>query len=54
MVLQSGGNAADGPLHRITWTPLADKSVRQLWQTQPKAGTYWTTMFDGKYVPRPN
>jgi len=35
---------------RITWTPNADGSVRQHWQTSEDGGTTWETVFDGRYV----
>ncbi len=35
--------------HRITWTPSADGSVRQLWETTDAAGK-WTVAFDGRYT----
>ena len=35
---------------RITWTPAADGSVRQLWELSSDAGTTWTVLFDGRYV----
>jgi len=35
---------------RITWTPLADGAVRQLWETSGDGGATWTPVFDGKYV----
>lgn len=35
--------------HRITWSPHADGSVRQHWESTDAAGK-WTTAFDGKYV----
>jgi hypothetical protein len=34
--------------HRITWTPNADGTVRQHWQTSGADGA-WTTAFDGLY-----
>lgn len=34
---------------RITWTPNADGSVRQLWEHTEDAGRTWTTAFDGLY-----
>ncbi len=34
---------------RITWTPNADGSVRQLWQQSADGGATWTTAFDGLY-----
>jgi len=53
MVLQTVDDPPDGPHHRITWTLLDDKSVRQFWQTQEMAGGEWKTAFDGRYTPRP-
>jgi len=38
--------------HRIAWTPRADGSVRQHWQTSEDGGTTWSTAFDGRYVRR--
>lgn len=35
--------------HRITWTPNADGTVRQLWQSSGDAGANWQTSFDGLY-----
>ena len=34
---------------RITWTPNADGSVRQLWETSTDDGKRWATSFDGLY-----
>lgn len=34
---------------RITWTPNADGTVRQLWEISTDAGKSWTTAFDGLY-----
>jgi len=47
MVLQS----APSPTHvdRITWTPNADASVRQLWEASEDGGKAWKTVFDGLY-----
>jgi hypothetical protein len=42
MVLEGGGQ-------RITWTPNADGSVRQLWESRDAKGG-WTVAFDGKYT----
>jgi hypothetical protein len=36
---------------RITWTPGADGSVRQLWESADVKGT-WTVAFDGKYTKK--
>lgn len=35
--------------HRISWTPNADGTVRQLWESTNAAGE-WTVAFDGKYT----
>ncbi len=35
----------------ITWTPNADGSVRQHWETS-EDGKTWKTAFDGLYTPR--
>lgn len=53
MVLEGRAPGADGGLvpHRITWTPNADGSVRQHWQTSGPDGT-WSTLFDGTYRRR--
>jgi len=37
---------------RITWTPNADGSVRQLWETVDAKGA-WAVAFDGKYTKTP-
>lgn len=37
--------------HRITWTPNADGTVRQHWQSTDARGQ-WTTAFDGLYSRR--
>lgn len=34
---------------RITWTPNADGSVRQLWETSTDDGKTWAASFDGLY-----
>ena len=34
---------------RIAWTPNADGSVRQLWETSADDGKRWATSFDGLY-----
>ena len=54
MVLQTIDLAPEAPRHRITWTLLEDRSVRQLWQTQEKGGAEWKTEFDGRYTRRTN
>ena len=36
--------------HRITWTPAADGSVNQHWQSRSEQGE-WQTLFNGEYRP---
>ena len=64
-VLQIDGKFADGRMtlagdapgekpgeivrNRITWTPLPDGRVRQLWESSTDGGKTWTTAFDGLY-----
>jgi hypothetical protein len=50
MVLEGPGfDSAGQPIrHRITWTPNADGTVRQLWETTD-AGGRWSVAFDGLY-----
>ena len=51
MVLEGQGVGADGEIrrHRITWTPNADGSVRQHWESTDRKGQ-WSTAFDGSYT----
>ena len=51
MVLDGQTMGVDGQStrHRITWTPHADGSVRQLWESTGIGGE-WTVAFDGKYT----
>lgn len=35
---------------RITWTPLPDDRVRQIWDQSKDGGRSWTNAFDGTYV----
>ena len=51
MRLQGQTTGSDGTvtLHRITWTPNADGSVRQLWESTDAKGE-WSVAFDGKYT----
>ena len=53
MILEGVAPGADGTLskQRITWTPNADGSVRQLWETADAKGA-WTIAFDGKYTKK--
>jgi hypothetical protein len=49
MVLEGAGIVEGKPVkHRITWTPNADGTVRQFWQTAGADGA-WQTTFDGTY-----
>ena len=57
MVLEGDSRDVSGALRRqrIRWTPNADGSVRQHWQSQAADGS-WQTVFDGYYrrhVPAP-
>lgn len=47
--LKAGVRAAD----RITWTPAADGSVRQLWEHTEDGGKTWQVAFDGLYRRKP-
>ena len=51
MVLEGQTTGADAkPVkHRITWTPNADGSVRQFWESTDAKGD-WSTAFDGTYT----
>lgn len=51
MVLEGETTNTDGTVlkQRITWTPNADGSVRQFWESGDKSGR-WTTVFDGLYT----
>ena len=37
-------------LHRITWTPLDARHVRQHWERSADGGKTWETLFDGRYT----
>jgi hypothetical protein len=52
MVLSGSRPASTGDtaLHRITWTPNDDGSVRQLWESSLDGGGSWNVLFDGLYV----
>jgi hypothetical protein len=68
LVLQLEGGIEDGSMvmagetvdaegtvtrQRITWTPDADGSVRQLWESAPVDGQ-WSVVFDGRYTRTPD
>jgi hypothetical protein len=46
---QTIGADAQPTRHRITWTPNADGSVRQLWESTDAKGQ-WAIAFDGAYT----
>ena len=53
MVLSGQRPARSGnglALHRISWTPNPDGSVRQLWEASSDDGANWNVLFDGLYV----
>lgn len=53
MVLSGERPKRDGSgmaLHRITWTPNEDGTVRQYWEASTDDGASWTVLFDGLYV----
>jgi predicted small lipoprotein YifL len=45
-------DAASGKMvvNRISWTPQAEGTVRQHWETSTDGGKSWTTAFDGRYA----
>ena len=51
IVLTGSTRRADGRavLHRITWTPVAGRAVRQLWEVSLDEGRSWRSSFDGTY-----
>ncbi len=51
MILEGAGKSQNGDdiIHRITWIPNKDGSVRQLWQTSKDDKKTWATLFDGLY-----
>lgn len=52
MVLANVEENEKGKTHnRITWTPNADKTVRQEWE-QSADGEVWKKVFDGHYKPK--
>ncbi|HKS30637.1 MAG TPA: hypothetical protein VJS44_22615 [Pyrinomonadaceae bacterium] len=46
--------AQDGKpvIDRLTFTPLTEGRVRQLWEQSPDKGKTWNTVFDGTYIKR--
>jgi hypothetical protein len=55
MVLQSeaASAASETARNRITWTPLPDGKVRQMWEASADGGKTWKVAFDGTYVKAP-
>ena len=53
MILEGVAPGSDGRMvkQRITWTPIGDASLRQLWEAADEHGK-WTVVFDGKYTKR--
>lgn len=51
MVLEGQTTGADARItrHRISWTPGAEGSVRQLWESTDAQGN-WSVAFDGRYT----
>jgi len=57
MILSGQRPALDGSgmvVHRISWTPNPDGSVRQLWEASKDEGGKWATLFDGLYSKTSN
>ena len=52
MTGSSPGSDGKPVQQRITWTPLDEKTVRQLWEQSADGGRTWTVAFDGKYRKR--
>jgi len=46
---QTVGTDTQVTMHRITWTPNANGSVRQLWESTDANGR-WSSVFDGMYT----
>ena len=57
MVMSMSGPSVTDPKatvqQRITWTPAAGGTVRQLWESSSDEGRTWTVLFDGRYVRAP-
>jgi len=48
---QRPADAGSGPtVHRISWTPNEDGTVRQLWEASQDDGGSWSVLFDGLYA----
>lgn len=55
MVLEgmTAGPNQQKSLQRVTWSPLSDGRVRQLWETSNDDGKTWNVTFDGYYTRKP-
>ena len=52
MILKSGAmknQNGETVHHKITWTPDADGTVRQLWESQKEGSESWQVLFDSIY-----
>jgi hypothetical protein len=51
MRLSAAGPGPSGTTvtQRLTWTPAADGSVRQVWERSSDGGATWSVVFDGTY-----
>jgi hypothetical protein len=52
MVMQSEpmpNSSGGSSIEKITWSPEADGTVRQLWQSSADHGKTWSVAFDGRY-----
>lgn len=53
--MQMSGESSEGGesvRNRLTWTPLPDGRVRQLWEASANGGKSWRATFDGYYERR--
>lgn len=52
MVLSDCEADTTGTCNRISWTPQADGTVRQVWEQTQDKGATWSVLFDGTYFPK--
>lgn len=52
MVMEQRTHGEGAKIDRITWTPLGDGRVRQVWDVSADGGVTWKTSFDGFYSRR--
>lgn len=52
-MVMTGERTAEGQTlrDRITWSPLPDGEIRQLWEVSRDDGESWSPVFDGRYRP---